>query len=492
MSEHPRNIPSFSARHRWKITIDVAIRTVLVLAIVVMVNYLSTLFFHRFYLSHQRNGGLNPITLAVLHSLTNHISVTLFYDRHDDFFPDITHLLDEYHGVNHNITYTAVDYNRDPGKAEAVRQKYQLNSPKAKNLFIFECEGRVKVGSGEQLLDYRQKGFNADKKLEIGPVAFRGEQLFTGMILALESPQPLKAYFLHNDGEPLVSDTSDFGYQTFASILAQNYIASTNLQISPGDEIPMDCALLVVAGPVSEGSAIPDYELEAIDKYLSEGGRMFASFSYRWIQPASGLEPILKRWGVNVAADVVRDLKNSSTKSGEDVIVTEFVDHPIVSPLAGSKLQMIFPRPVESLVSSTTPPGAPSVTELAYTGPESTLTADATEPARRYPVMAAIEQKPVAGAAGARGNTRIVVTGDSLFLANLPIQYAANREFLGYAINWLVDKPQLLQKIGAHPLTEYRLNLSVSQQSQARWLLLAALPGIVLLFGGIVWYVRRK
>jgi len=153
---------------------------------------------------------------------------------------------------------------------------------------------------------------------------------------------------------------------------------------------------------------------------------------------------------------------------------------------------MIFPRPVESLVSSTTPPGAPSVTELAYTGPESTLTADATEPARRYPVMAAIEQKPVAGAAGARGNTRIVVTGDSLFLANLPIQYAANREFLGYAINWLVDKPQLLQKIGAHPLTEYRLNLSVSQQSQARWLLLAALPGIVLLFGGIVWYVRRK
>jgi hypothetical protein len=492
MSEHPRNIPSFSARHRWKIAIDVAIRTVLVVAIVVMVNYLSILFYHRFYLSRQRSGGLNPITLAVLHSLTNHLSVTLFYDRSDDFFPDVTHLLDEYNGVNHNITYTVVDYNRDPGKAELVRQKYQLNSPKAKNLFIFECEGRVKVGSGEELIDYRQKGFNADKKLEIGPVAFRGEQRFTGMILALENPQPLKAYFLHNDGEPSIIDTGERGYQTFASVLAQNYIASTNLQISPGDEIPMDCALLVVAGPVSKGSAIPDYELQAIDRYLSQGGRMFALFSCEWIQPASGLEPILKRWGVNVVADEIRDPKNSSSTAAYDLLVTDFRDHPIVSPLSRSTLQMILPRPVESLEGPTTPPGAPTVTELAFSGPESTLTADTTEPARRYPVMAAIEQKPVAGAAGARGNTRIVVTGDSIFLSNNVIPGGANRDFLGYAINWLVDRPQLLQPIGAHPLTEYRLNLSVSQQSQARWLLLAALPGSVLLLGGIVWFVRRK
>jgi hypothetical protein len=492
MSEHPRNIPSFSARHRWKIAIDVAIRTVLVVAIVAMVNYASTLFYHRFYLSQQRNGGLNSITLAVLHSLTNHISVTLFYDKQDDFYPDIRNLLDEYREKNANISYTVVDYNRDPGKAEAVRQKYQLNSPKAKNLFIFECEGRVKVGSGEQLVDYKNKGFNADKKLEIGPVAFRGEQLFTGMILALENPQPLKAYFLHNDGEPSIMDTSDAGYQTYASILAQNYIAATNLQISAGDEIPMDCGLLVVAGPVGKGSTIPDFELQAIDKYLSQGGRMFALFSCQWIQPASGLEPILRRWGVNVAADEVRDLKNSSTKSGEDVLVTEFTDHPIVNPLSRSTLQMILPRPVESLVGPTTPPGAPTVTELAFSGPGSTLVPDTTEAARRYPLIAAIEQKPVAGAAGVRGNTRIVVTGDSFFLANLPIQGGANRDFLSYAINWLVDKPQFLLKIGAHPLTEYRLNLSVSQQSQSRWLLLAALPGSVLLFGGIVWYVRRK
>ena len=492
MSEHPRNIPSFSARHRWKIAIDVAVRTLLVVSIVVMVNYLATLFYHRFYLSHQRNGGLNSITLAVLHSLTNHISITLFYDKSDDFFPDVRNLLDEYREKNANISYTVVDYNRDPAKAEVVRQKYQLNSPKAKNLFIFECDGRVKVGSGEQLIDYKEKGFNKDKKLEIGPVAFRGEQLFTGMILALENPQPLKAYFLHGDGEPSVLDTGEYGYQAFASVLAQNYISSANLQISPGDEIPMDCALLVVAGPAGEASAIPDYELQAIDHYLAQGGCLFALFSFRWIQPASGLEPILKRWGVSVGADEIRDLKHSSTKAGQDLLVTDFSDHPIVNPLSRSTLQMLLPRPVQSLVNSTTPPGAPTVTELAFSGPESTLVPDTAEPARPYPLMAAIEQKPVAGVAGVRGNTRIVVTGDSLFLTNFLMPYAANRDFLGYAINWLVDRPQLLKNIGAHPLTEYRLNLSVSQQTQSRWLLLAAIPGSVLLFGGIIWFVRRK
>ena len=38
---NPNPQPSFSARRRWTIALDVALRTVLVLAVVVMVNYLG-------------------------------------------------------------------------------------------------------------------------------------------------------------------------------------------------------------------------------------------------------------------------------------------------------------------------------------------------------------------------------------------------------------------------------------------------------------------
>ena len=47
------------------------VRTLLVLAVVVMVNYLGAKFFHRFYLSSQTRVALSSRTLSVLHSLTN-------------------------------------------------------------------------------------------------------------------------------------------------------------------------------------------------------------------------------------------------------------------------------------------------------------------------------------------------------------------------------------------------------------------------------------
>ncbi len=48
MSNAPKNRPSFSAANRWRIGLDMALRTLLVLAVAVMVNYLGAKFFHRF------------------------------------------------------------------------------------------------------------------------------------------------------------------------------------------------------------------------------------------------------------------------------------------------------------------------------------------------------------------------------------------------------------------------------------------------------------
>ena len=87
-----------------------------------------------------------------------------------------------------------------------------------------------------------------------------------------------------------------------------------------------------------------DTELQKIDQYLSQGGRLFGLFNYFSIEHPTGLEPILQKWGVNVVPDVVDDHKN--TISGKDVIVYNFSSHPLVNPLAKLALQMILPRPV--------------------------------------------------------------------------------------------------------------------------------------------------
>jgi len=68
----------------------------------------------------------------------------------------------------------------------------------------------------------------------------------------------------------------------------------------------------------------------------------------------------------------------------------------------------------------------------------------------------------------------------------------ANRDFVGYAVNWLLDRTQLLEELGPRPITEYRLVMTKSQLQTAQWILLAGMPGAVLLFGGLVWLRRRK
>jgi len=68
----------------------------------------------------------------------------------------------------------------------------------------------------------------------------------------------------------------------------------------------------------------------------------------------------------------------------------------------------------------------------------------------------------------------------------------ANRDFLNAAVNWLCDRPTLIEGIGPRPVTEFRLQLTQHQQRQMRWLLLGALPGGVLFVGWLVWLVRRK
>jgi hypothetical protein len=499
MSHEPKSRPSFSPASRWKIGFDVVLRTALVLAVVVMANYLGAKFFHRFYLSSQTRVALSSRTVSVLRSMTNTVNVTLYFDRKADFFPDIVALLNEYHAVNKNFSVRTVDYVRDAGEAEKVKAQYKrfFTSPMDKDLVIFDCDGRVKMVSGDTLTQYTYEQVPNEKEREFRrkPVFFFGEKMFTAMLLALQNPQPLKAYFLQGHGEPSLTDAGDFGYLKFCSALQQNYIAVTGLELSGPGPIPMDCNLLVIAGPAAE---FHEVELQKIDQYLSEGGRLLLLFDYAslkqtatgHLEPVTGLEPILQRWGVNVLADIAKDPNNTMT--GQDIKVRQFGQHPVVNALADFSLQMILPRPVEKVDQPNPPASAPEVTELALTSPAATLVDDRGESPRSYSLITAVEQKPAPGVANSRGNMRLIVAGDSIFLGNHYIEGGANRDFLNSAANWLLDRPQLLQGIGPQPITEFRLLMTKQQQQQLRWLLLGALPGGVLFFGWLVWLVRRK
>jgi hypothetical protein len=482
--------PSFSPGRRWKIGFDVLVRTALVLAVVVMVNYLGSKFFGRFYLSSQEQ-PLSTRTLSVLNSITNQIAVTVYYDKEDDWYPTIMSLLNKYRSANPKISIKAVDYTIDGGEAEKIKERYQLNSVKDKNLIIFDCDGRWQKISGDELSQTQlvpDGSENGKPEFRRKPIAFYGEMLFTAKLLAVENPKRPKVYFLQGDGEPSLSDSGDQGYLKFAAILGENYIDAEPLNLLGENSVPDDCNLLIIAGPRGTFS---DVELQKIDQYLAQGGRIFMLFNYFSLKEPTGLDPIFARWGVNILDDVVQESQNT-TSPGKDVITSNFSQHPVVNPLTGSALQLILPRPVGTVDLQNPPADAPKVDALAFSSPQSTLAGDSSAAPRSYPLMVAVEQKAVPGVASTRGITRMVVVGDSFFLDNHQIESGGNRDFAGYAVNWLLDRTTLLNGIGPRPVTEFRLMMTQAQQGDVRWILLGALPGGVLAFGWLVWLARRK
>ena len=256
--------PSFSPGRRWRIGFDVAVRTALVLAVVVMVNYLGARFFGRVYLSSQTRIQLAPRTLEVLKSLTNHIDVTLYYDKQDDYYPTIVALLKEYCAASPRLSVKTVDYVRDAGEAQKIKEQYKLNAPTDKNLVIFDAgDKHVKIVYGDALTQVKLEQVPNPKEREFRrkPIAFNGEQAFTSMLLAVTKDKPFQAYFLQGHGEPALDDSGNLGYLKFGSILAQNYIAVQNLELTGDNPVPMDCNLLIIAAPTVP---LSDLELQKI------------------------------------------------------------------------------------------------------------------------------------------------------------------------------------------------------------------------------------
>ena len=487
---------SFSVWKRWGLVLDLVLRTAVVLAIVGMVNYLGARWYHRFFLGAHARQELSPRTLGLLKSITNDVRVTVYYDREDPLFTLITALLREYREANGHIFITSVDYIRDMGAAAKLkadpRYQLQLTGLTNKNLVLFECEGTVKAVHGQEIGQvHLGQDPTADQRTFREYTVFQGEIQFTSALLAVLNHKPFNAYYLVGHGEHDLEDGGPAGYETFRFVLKQDSIEVKPLLLLGTNAVPADCNLLIIAGPKRQ---LPDAEIERVDDYLRQGGRLLALLNPEALSPPTGLERLLAGWGVGVTNASIIEPKLTTGRS--DIKVYNFAAHPVVAPLVGSALHLIRPRPVGPMEIGKPLPfaDAPQVEVLARTSPEAYLESDATHRRGVFPLAVAVEKRNAPGVVTERGSTRIIAVGDSLFLTKLLIESASggNKDFLRYAANWLLERKQLLEGLSPKPVGQYRLTMSLSEQRSAKWLLLAAIPCTVLAFGGLVWLRRRK
>jgi hypothetical protein len=229
---------------------------------------------------------------------------------------------------------------------------------------------------------------------------------------------------------------------------------------------------------------------------------MLALFNYDSVSRDTGLERILVEWGVVVGRNYVRDEDFAVSRDKQDMVVSTFGAHRMVRPLVGSGLYLLRPRTISREKSPARGADAPQVEEIVFTSKggrvvehirsDGSPSPSSGDPIGLMPLIVAVERGSVRNVSAERGATRIVVAGDSIFLANDTIDKLANHEFASHAVNWLLDRKELLLGIPSRPMNPYKVTLSRAQMISVQWILLAGMPGGALLLGGLVWMRRRR
>lgn len=485
MTSRSSNRPSFSAVKKWGAALNVLASCLALLALVAMVNYLASRHFVRFQWMADERYRLSPMTLKLLQTRTNEVKIIVFFDPDEPLYSSVKGLINEYQLACPKLNVEYVNYLLLTGRANWIKTQYQL-SEADKDLVIFDCNGKKRIVRARELSDYDLQGVFAGK--EARRTSFKGEQFFTSAILRVTDPKPFKAYCLQGHGEhDPASEDEGTGYLKFARVLEEKYIVVEPLSLLTND-VPADCQLLIIAGP--RHTFAPD-ELDRVESYLNHGGgRAFILLLNPGIDGVknSGLEKILANWGVAVGDGLVSDGAQAKAGQNNVLYVGYFGQHDIVRPLGGSRLGLVLPHAVRSQPGASRAADTAKVVELAFTTERGK---EAGRNSGAVPLMVAVEKGTIPGVSADTGSTRLVVVGDSLFLVNAMIEFDANRDFESLAVNWLLDRTQLLA-IGPRPVHEYRISLTQSQMNAARWILLGVMPGIVLLAGLIVRVGRRK
>ncbi len=491
------NRASFSRGRRWGIFLNVLVSCLAMLAVVVMVNFVASRHFLRVQTKDSRF-QLSPLTFKLLETLTNDVKVIVFFDPENPVYSSVKGLINEYRLICPRLDVEYVDYLRLPQRAMLIKEQYQLASSSDKDLIIFYANGKKEVVYDKALWEYDwSTAFSSadGKQPEVKRTAFKGERFFTWAIISVSDPKQFKACFLtgHDEHDP-TSEQVGVGYEQFTRLLQEKNIVIERLSLQTND-VPPDCQVLIIAGPKTGFTAA---ELERVESYLNRGGRAFVLLLNSLAGARkTGFERILAEWGIEVGDNLVLDQSQGKGGESQVLVVSNFGSHPITNPLGNSQLGLILARSIRRAAGGSKPADAPKVTELAFTSSSGVAfnnvrsNTGTVETNGVIPVMVAVEKGAIPGVNPDRGSARLVVVGDSYCLGNENIERLANLDFANLAVNWLLDRAQLLQ-IGPRPIEEYQILLTPAQLVTVRWILLAGLPGTPLLLGLLVWLRRRK
>ena len=486
-----RSVRAGTVKRRVAISLNAAVSLLLAVVLVGMVNYLSYRHYARWDWSRAKYYGLSDKTLSLLGSLTNPVQFVVFFNADQEVYEDVDNLLKEYEYASPMIHVERVDPDRDLARTEELMRRFKVEEP---NVTVVESGGRSMYVTAKDIMQYDYSMLPMGQSPE--KVAFKGEQAFSSAIQNVTQAKRPVVYFLQGHGERDVeSFNRSAGYSTIAEELRRDNLDVRKLLLGEQQDVPADADALVIAGPTKR---LAETELAIISRYLDQKGRLMVL-----VDPMTktGLEGLLGDWGVLLADDVVVDA--TRTLTGRELFITKYDPHPITAPLKDITAVLYLPRSVEPAALPEEGGGTadkPHAMALASCTDLGWAETDLEENPMNYDadrdrpgpvsVAVAVEKGPVPGINVQIKPTRLVVFGDSDFVANGALT-GGNADFFMSALNWLLEREELMA-IAPKPVEQNRLIISGDELKGLFWIIVMVMPVIVAGLGGIVWLKRRS
>jgi ABC-type uncharacterized transport system involved in gliding motility auxiliary subunit len=477
LSQWREVVRSFSGREARFGSLAIA-SIVVVLAILVGINYISSRRNKRWDLTAAKQFTLSDQTKKVLQGLQRPVVVRVF-DRADNF-DRFRARLDEYRYVSDKVSVEYIDVERRP----ALAGQYKVQSL---GTVVFDYDGRTErvTSDGEQ-------------------------ELTNGLIKVVQGKQN-KVYFVQGHGEKSTDGSQADGYSTIASSLTSDNFTTDKLVLAQQD-IPADATVLIVAGPRADFLAP---EIDRLKTYLGGGGKLLLLLDPPEKPGGPDLTNLIglaKEWGIDPGLNVVVDASGVGQMIGtgpEVPIAAKYNPHPIterfniltayslarsVTAIQGGANNRTAQNLVETSPSSW---AETDIKELMTSGrvQRETEKGDIAGPVSLAAAVSAPVEPPASSAKpeptdAPKPEARVAVFGDSDFASNRWLGISGNRDLFLNTVNWLAQQENLIS-IRAKDPEDRRITLSADQDRRIFWLTVFIIPGLILLAGVQTWWRRR-
>jgi ABC-type uncharacterized transport system involved in gliding motility auxiliary subunit len=308
-------------------------------------------------------------------------------------------------------------------------------------------------------------------------------------ILQVTTQQVRVVCFVTGHGERGLGDEGPGGLRLLDTTLVASNYRTERVSLLEG-EIPQMCAALVAAGP--RQAYAPD-EITRLFAYVDRGGRLAVL-----LEPdaAPSLAEPLRARGVEPGAGVIVDASGAGRSVGggpRTPLAVAYNTHPITR---GFEFATMYDgaRPLR-VVERPELGGRPVA--LAQTSPRSFATSSAdAEPsfdAARGDVQGPLTlaaATAIGAAARPDQQARLVVFGDSDFIANAFLRRQGNRDFFLRALAWLLGEEEATV-VAVDERENRRIELTESARAWMYIVNLGLLP-LIPIAAGIIMFVRSR